>query len=269
LSGPYAYVSPATSWEDVARLALLESKNHYSYAQNLGYFKSLYNVLSIFYIAQSFRESLRDIPKQFNALKTAGSAKELVKQKDTIIGLTSNLTGIYDTVIGLDRSGAAELGFPEIDSRVMFIIGAVSSGGWSVLGDISKSMFIENAKYSINYEMKKALLSSSLTYHAQLLHELAVKDDISAEEVSEFFFHAKRITVLKQLEALMDMEDRISLWQENPDLMTRVYDFFNIIDANAALQEDLADYEVILNNYSQAEYYLESMMSEMGIEGNW
>ena len=263
---PYDYITAATSWEDVARLAMIESKVHYTFAQNLGYFKSLYNVLSVFYLAQSFRESLRDIPKQFNSLRSVGSAKDLVKHKDTIIGLSSNLTGIYDEAIGLDRQGAAELGFPALDSSVMFFIGAVSSGGWSVLGDISKGLFIENAQYSINYEMKKALLNSSLAYHAQVLHELAIKQKITAEEVNEFFFHSRRIVVLKQLDMLLNMEDSISLWQENPDLMTRALGFLNVINARQALEADLYLYEEILTNYENAENFIQAVASDIGVE---
>ena len=266
LLGPSDYITTSNSWEDIARLAVIESKVHYNYSQNLGYFKSLYNILSVFYIAQSFRESLRDIPKQFNTLKSVGSAKDLIKHKDTIIGLSSNLVGIYDTVIGIDREGAADLGFPELDSRVMFVIGAVTSGGWSILGDISKDLFIENAQFSINYEMEKAILNSSLAYHAQKAHELAVNEKISAEEINEFFFHVRRVAALKQLDTLLNIEDSVSLWQENRDLTTRALNFFKIIDAEAALEADLQLYDEILSNYEDAESFLWSVMFDLGIQ---
>lgn len=266
LLGPADYITGSTSWEDVARLAVIESKVHYNYAQNLGYFKSLYNILSVFYIVQSFRESLQDIPKQFNTLKSVNSAKDLVKNKDTIIGLSSNLTGIYDELIGTDREGAANLGFPELDSKVMFVVGAVTSGGWSVLGDISKGLFIENAQYSINYEVKKAVLNSSLAYHAQKAHELAIKEKISSAEINEFFFHTRRVVTLKQLDMLLNIEDSISLWQENKDLMTNILNFFKIIDAEAALEADLQLYDEILYNYGQAENFLRSVMSDLGLQ---
>ncbi|MBL7124325.1 MAG: hypothetical protein ISS14_05485, partial [Actinobacteria bacterium] len=266
LLGPADYITAANSWEDIARLAVIESKVHYNYSQNLGYFKSLYNILSVFYRVQSFRESLRDIPKQFNTLKSVGSAKDLIKYKDTIIGLSSNLTGIYDTVIGIDREGAADLGFPELDSKVMFVIGAVTSGGWSVLGDISKELFVENAQFSINYEMEKATLNSSLAYHAQKAHELAVNEKISAEEINEFFFHVRRVVALKQLDTLLNIEDSVSLWQENRDLTTRALNFFKIINAEAALEADLQLYDEILSNYEEAENFLWSVMSDLGIQ---
>jgi len=266
LLGPGDYITAANSWEDIARLAVIESKVHYNYAQNLGYFKSTYNILSVFYIVQSFRESLQDIPKQFNTLKSVGSAKDLIKHKDTIIGLSSNLTGIYDTVMNIDREGAADLGFPELDAKVMFVIGAVTSGGWSVLGDISKGLFIENAKFSINYEMEKAILNSSLAYHAQKAHELAIDENISAEEIDEFFFHVRRVVVLKQLDTLLNIGDSISIWQENRDLTTRALNFFKIIDAEAALEADLQLYDEILSNYKGAESFLWSIISDLGIE---
>lgn len=267
LMGPIDYITAASSWEDVARLAVIESKVHYNYSQNLGYFKSVYNILSVFYMVQSFRESLRDIPKQFNALKSVDSAKELVKHKGTIIDLSSNLTGIYDELIGIDKEGAANLGFPELDSKVMFVIGAVSSGGWSVLGDISKGLFIENAKFSINYEIKKAVLNSSLAYHAQKAHELAIiKEKITTDEINEFFFHTRRVVVLKQLDTLLNMEDSVSLWEENPDLVTSVFNFFNIIDATAALEADLQLYDQILTNYENAENFLQAEMSDLGLQ---
>jgi len=266
LLGPGDYITTSNSWEDVARLAVIESKVHYNYAQNLGYFKSIYNILSVFYMVQSFRESLRDIPKQFNTLKSVNSAKELVKHKGTIIDLSSNLTGIYDELIGIDREGAANLGFPELDSKVMFVIGAVTSGGWSVLGDISKGLFIENAKFSINYEIEKAVLNSSLAYHAQKAHDLAIKEKITADEIGEFFFHARRVVVLKQLDTLLNIEDSVSLWEENKDLVTSVFDFFNIIDAEAALEADLQLYDQILSNYEDAESFLYSAMSDLGLQ---
>ncbi len=266
LLGPNDYIANANSWEDVARLAVIESKVHYNYAQNLGYFKSIYNILSVFYMVQSFRESLRDIPKQFNTLKSVNSAKELVKYKGTIIDLSSNLTGIYDEIIGIDREGAANLGFPELDSKVMFVIGAVSSGGWSVLGDISKGLFIENAQFSINYEIEKAVLNSSLGYHAQKAHELAIKEKITADEISEFFFHVRRVVVLKQLDTLLNMKDSVSLWEENRDLITSVFNFFNIIDAEEALKADLQLYDQILSNYQEAENFLMTAMSSLGIQ---
>jgi hypothetical protein len=266
LLGPGEYITASNSWEDVARLAVIESKVHYNYAQNLGYFKSMYNLLSVFYMVQSFRESLRDIPKQFNSLKSIDSARELVKYKGTIIDLSSNLTGIYDTLLGIDKEGAANLGFPELDSKVMFVIGAVSSGGWSVLGDISKGLFIENAQFSINYEIKKAVLNSSLAYHAQEAHELAIKENITADEINEFFFHARRIVVLKQLDTMLNMEDSVSLWEENKDLVTSIFNFFNIIDAEAALEADLQLYDQILTNYENAENFLQAEMSDLGLQ---
>jgi hypothetical protein len=266
LIGPSEYITAANSWEDIARLAIIESKVHYNYSQNLGYFKSLYNILSVFYMVQSFRESLRDIPKQFNSLKSVDSARELLKHKGTIIDLSSNLTGIYDTLLGIDKEGATGLGFPELDSKVMFVIGAVSSGGWSVLGDISKQLFIDNAQFSINYEINKAVLNSSLAYHAQMAHELAAKENIDADEINEFFFHVRRVVVLKQLDTLLNMEDSVSLWQENPDLVTSVFDFFNIIDAAAALDADLQLYDQILTNYENAENFLQAEMSDLGLQ---
>ncbi len=267
LIGPALYITDATSWEDVARLAVIESKVHYNYAQNLGYFKSLYGILSVFYVAQSFKESLGEIPKQFKTLKSVKSAKDLIKNKDTIIGLASNLTGIYETVTGIDKQGAEELGFPELDSRVMFVIGAVTSGGWSVLETMSREMFVENAKYSINYEVKKAVLNSSLAYHAQKIHELALIEQISADQIEEFYFHARRILILQELDNLLNIEDSISLWRENPDLVTSVFNFFGVVDAEAALQEDLNLYQQILANYEQAGNFLSSVMNELGI--NW
>lgn len=266
LLGPAEYITASNSWEDVARLAVIESKVHYNYAQNLGYFKSIYNLLSVFYIAQSFRESLRDIPKQFSSLKSVDSARELIKHKGTLIDLSSNLTGIYDTLLGIDKEGAANLGFPELDSKVMFVIGAVSSGGWSVLGDISKGLFIENAQFSINYEIKKAVLNSSLAYHAQEAHELAIKENITADEINEFFFHARRVVVLKQLDIMLNMEDSVSLWEENRDLVTSVFNFFNVIDAEAALEADLQLYDQILTNYENAENFLQAEMSDLGLQ---
>ena len=266
LLGPSEYITASNSWEDVARLALIESKVHYNYAQNLGYFKSMYNILSVFYMVQSFRESLRDIPKQFNSLKSVNSVKELVKHKGTIVDLSSNLTGIYDTLLGIDKEGATNLGFPELDSKVLFVIGAVSSGGWSILGDISKGLFIENAQFSINYEIKKAVLNSSLAYHAQEAHELAIKENITADEINEFFFHTRRVIVLKQLDMLLNIEDAVSLWEENRDLVTSVFNFFNIIDAEAALEADLQLYDQILTNYENAEGFLQAEMSDLGLQ---
>jgi hypothetical protein len=266
LLGPGEYITASSSWEDVARLAVIESKVHYNYAQNLGYFKSIYNLLSVFYMVQSFRESLRDIPKQFNSLKSINSAKQLIKYKGTIIDLSSNLTGIYDTLLGIDKEGATSLGFPELDSKVMFVIGAVSSGGWSVLGDISKGLFIENAQFSINYEIKKAVLNSSLGYHAQMAHELAIKENITADEINEFFFHVRRVVVLEQLDTMLNIEDSVSLWEENRDLMTSFLNFFNIIDAEAALEADLLLYDQILTNYENAEYFLQAEMSDLGLQ---
>ncbi len=266
LLGPVDYITSSNSWEDVARLAVIESKVHYNYSQNLGYFKSLYNILSVFYTVQSFKDSLKEIPKQFNTLKSVSSVKDLVKYKDTIIGLSSNLTGVYDTFIGIDREGAADLGFPELDSKVMFAIGAVTSGGWSVLGDISKGLFIENAQYSINYEVKKAVLNSSLGYHAQKAHELAIKDKINGDEINEFFFHVRRVVALKQLDMLLNMEDSVSLWKENRDLITSAFNFFKIVDAEAALEADLQLYNEILSNYENAENFLQAEMSDLGLQ---
>lgn len=263
--GPAGYMTPATSWEDVARLALIESKVHYDYAQRIGYFKSLYNILSVFYIEQSFRQSLNEIPKQFNTLKSFKSAEQLVKNSDTIVSLASNLSGIYETVIAVDRQGAEELGFPELDPKVMFVIGAVTSGGWSVLGDISKATFVDNAKYSINYEVKKALLNSSIAYHAQKTHDIALKEMVGAEDIGEFYFHARRIAVLKQLDCLLNIEDSISLWQKNPDLVTTALDFLNIISKDAALGEDIALYNELFSNYESAESYLLKDMDELGL----
>jgi hypothetical protein len=264
--GPGQYIQSSDSWEDIARLALVESKVHYNYAQRIGYFKSLYNILSVFYIIQSFRESLTEIPGQFNKLKSVKSATDIVKNADTFISLTSNLSGIYETVISVDKEGARELGFPELDSKVMFVIGAISSGGWSVLGDISKATFVDNAQYSINYEIKKALLNTSLAYHAQKIHELALKDKFSTNEIEEFYFHARRIAVLKQIDTLLNIEDSVSLWQENPDLVTRAFDFLNIIDKEAALDQDLGVYNQILSNYESAESYLLDDMGDLGLD---
>jgi len=148
----------------------------------------------------------------------------------------------------------------------MFVVGAVTSGGWSVLGDISKGLFIENAQYSINYEVKKAVLNSSLAYHAQKAHELAIKEKISSAEINEFFFHTRRVVTLKQLDMLLNIEDSISLWQENKDLMTNILNFFKIIDAEAALEADLQLYDEILYNYGQAENFLRSVMSDLGLQ---
>jgi len=264
--GPGQYIQPSDSWEDIARLALVESKVHYNYAQRIGYFKSLYNILSVFYIIQSFRESLTEIPGQFNKLKSFKSASDIVKNADTFISLTSNLSGIYETVVAVDKEGARELGFPELDSKVMFVIGAISSGGWSVLGDISKATFIDNAQYSINYEIKKALLNTSLAYHAQKIHELALKDKFSAKEIEDFYFHARRIAVLKQIDTLLNIEDSVSLWQENPDLVTRAFDFLNIIDKESALEQDIDLYNQILSNYESAESYLINDMGTLGLD---
>ena len=267
LLGPGEYVPAATSWEDVARLAVLESKVHYNNARNLGYFQTLYNVLSIFYVAQSFRESLADIPGQLKTLKSIDSAKELIKHKDTIFLFSSNMIGIYDGARSIKKEGADEKGFPEIDSKVMFVIGAVSSGGWSMLGDMSKGMFIENAKYTVNYEIEKATLNSSLAYHAQKIHEIAINhENISAREINEFFFHARRIVSLKKLDVYLDIGDSVSIWQENQDLATKLSNLFGVIDASAALDAELYGFDITLSNYEEIERYLESDMDDLGVE---
>ncbi len=151
--GPGAYITAANSWEEVARLAILDSKVHYNSSQTLGYFYSLKKILDTFYAILDFKESALDLRKQFKTLKSVKSAKELVKHKETLMSFTSNLSGIYSTIMNVDKQEAAELGLPEIDQKIMFVIGAVSSGGWSVLADISNELYGENAKYSINYEI--------------------------------------------------------------------------------------------------------------------
>jgi len=264
--GPGAYAAAANSWEEVARLAVLESKVHYNSSQNLGYFYSLKKILDTFYMILDFKESALDLQKQFKTLKSVKSAKEIIKHKDTLISFTSNLSGIYSTITNVDKQEAAELGLPEIDQKIMFVIGAVSSGGWSVLADISNELYGENAKYSINYEIQKAVLNSSLAYHAQKLHEIALIDKINGEEIEEYYFHVERILALKKIDVYLNIGSAYSTWQDNQDLMTWAFNILNIIDAKDTLQKKLDDYNVTLTNYECAEEFVRSAMNELQIK---
>jgi hypothetical protein len=51
---------------------------------------------------------------------------------------------------------------------------------------------------------------------------------------------------------LLNMEDSVSLWQENPDLVTRALGFLYIINARQELEADLYLYEEILSDYENA-----------------
>ena len=264
--GPGAYVTIANSWEEVARLAVLESKVHYNNSQTLGYFCSLKKILDTFYTILDFKESALDLRKQFNTLKSVKSAKELVKHKETLMSFTSNLSGIYSTMTNVDKQEGAELGLPEIDQKIMFVIGAVSSGGWSVLADISNELYGENAKYSINYEIQKAVLNSSLAYHAQKLHEIALIDKINGEEIEKYYFHVERILALKKIDIYLNAGSAYSTWQDNQDFMTQAFNILNIIDAKDTLQKKLDGYNVTLTNYEYAEEFVRSAMNELQIK---
>lgn len=266
LFGPADYVTPADSWEEVARLSVIESKVHYSYSQNLGYFNTLYYMLSFLYTTVSFKESISELPKQFNILKNVKSAADLVKNSETIFRFTSNLAEIYGTLRDVDSQKADEFGFPEVDKKVMFVIGAVSSGGWSVLADISNEIFASTAQNSINYEIEKAALSSAMAFHCQRLHEIALRrDKITAEEIKEFFFHVRRFIDLKKLDNSLNIRDSMYIWQDNPDLVTSLLDFIDVIDARAAMEEDINMYNGLISNYKQAENLLRTDMSNLGV----
>jgi len=254
------YVKYADSWEEVARYEFEKGKIHLNNSRNLGYFKAMQEILNVVYAGVSAREALKKAPAQFQTLKGLKNFTDIKSNIGTIVDFTGNMADLYNAIYTADQTShkltGKSAGIPSGNSKIMMVIGAVTSGGWSLIGDISNELFSEDAVHSIDYEFDSGVLNQTASYHAQKIQEILDKPYPAKEDTKELFFNAKRFVSLKKVEAMINYRDDVAVWKEKPSLMTKIGGFIGFVDIGEALEEKKKDLQ---GNTAKYDKMLESI----------
>ena len=185
------------TWENVARNELYKGQDYFKTAQDEGFFTTIYKMLSLAFTGLALDAHVNDLPKQFKDLN-AISLSELTSKPELISGFTENMMNVYSAVKA------------EPDSKFMRYMNKgtalISSGGLSAYTDVC-DVIMNELEADAQYNIDRATLCYSMSYHAMRMHEIATKKDLKEEDVEEYFFHAKSFILLKKAEALLNYRE--------------------------------------------------------------
>lgn len=281
IMGVSANAIDAHSFAEVARYEFLKGQERLNNAKNLGYFKKLYDILDIVYISASFIDTVKQVRGQFNELRKIQTSIELVNHASKIASFADGLASLYEGIYKADKKMSSKIGFPKLDFGIMGqISAAVSTGGWSLMADISEGI-TENVESSANYEMEMAVLNLASAYHTEKMLAIISEETMNKydnrmfrwakttpltnEEARQAFFHAEQLLKLKKLEQLLKYRDDVAVWKEKPDLTVRLFSWFGVVDAASILEEKKKDLDLMNSKYDNALNDMEDLKKELGI----
>ncbi|MAE42558.1 hypothetical protein CMO93_02200 [Candidatus Woesearchaeota archaeon] len=244
-------IKQSESWEEVSKLALFKSREAFRNARVFGYYQSMYDVLNVAYVGAKFVSTLQQLPTQLNKLGSISNINDVVENAGTIIEFTDSMASLYGDIYELNQINAKKSGTTKEDSKIMEFIGdvsftgeIVSSGGWSLLPEISNEI-MKGVEESSNYEIELASINLAVAYHTGRLHYISEKASPSDKEITEFFFHAERYIALKRLEAVLKYRDDVAIWKDNPSLAVWLADFIGYVESDKVISDKLKEYDNI------------------------
>jgi len=298
------YISPAASWEDVARSELMAGQENLNVARQIGYFKNLKEILDIAYVVASLAEVVKSVhglkasgikakqhaahtartahaaaslkgaaksaPVLHEKLRRIATTKELLNHKKTIVEFADSMATIYEAASMVDRATSSRARIPRVNGEIMMLISAALSEGLSVPVDLANKLFPKKkAESYIDYYTSKGTAQMAAAYHAQEMHEISIKDHLSDEDIKEYFSHAEEFIKLKILGTFLDDLRSRSTWKENPDLVVKIGSFMAKRGIGTSPEKVLeAELRVIQDrryNYESAQGYLEHLKRRLGI----
>jgi hypothetical protein len=228
--------------------------------------------LNVLYKAIGFVDTIKNLPEQLDKLADIKTVEQLKDNVPLLIEFTDSMGSVSEVVgtgtnaLGLKITLEDYKFFSALKDATFWTAGTLSSGGLSLVVDATNALNGDNVKQSILYETEIGETSMFASIQMDIAQKMAEKENPTNEDIKSYFYSIKKFLKLKKMELALKYRDDVSIYKDNPDLLTSIFTFVEgEYEINKKIAQSKQDADKMVKLYDIMEKNVDDMAKNYGV----